>query len=152
MIAEKRKKLGNKKLKNLTGIETRELKRTTSLRLEVAEIKQNVWRHYRDGNRMVKPAIPESRKKAGNQTKDTLIVIMERKRREERSEIEKRWEMLEDFQQHVEEEEAGVSTRGMEETKEKERIWAEEKTKKKYDRESKARAKGLIENQRLVGE
>jgi hypothetical protein len=39
MIAEKRKKLGNKKLKNLTGIETRELKRTTSLRLEVAEIK-----------------------------------------------------------------------------------------------------------------
>ena len=150
MIAEKRKKLGNKKLKNLTGIETRELKRTTSLRLEVAEIKQNVWRHYRDGNRMVKPAIPEGRKKARNKTKDTLIAIMERKRREERSEIDQRWEMLEDCLQHVEG--AGLSTRGMEETEEKERIWAEEETKKKSDRESKARAKGLIENQRLVGE
>ena len=58
--------------------------------------------------------------------------------------------MLEDCIQHVEEAEAGLSTSGMEETKE--RIWAEEETKKKSDRESKASAKGTGENQRLDAE
>ena len=40
---------GKKSLKNLTKMETGELKRVTSMRLKVSEIRQNLWRQYRDG-------------------------------------------------------------------------------------------------------
>jgi hypothetical protein len=63
--------LGNNKLKNRTGLNIGELKKITAMWLEVYEIKQNITKQYRNGGRMVKPAVHEGRKKGGKQEKDT---------------------------------------------------------------------------------
>ena len=72
----------------------------------------------------------EGKKKDGNQAKDALIDIMERKRREEKLEIEKRWEMLEDCLQLVEEAEAGLSTKGRKKPKKRKESGQRKKTRR----------------------
>ena len=133
MIEEKRKRLRNSKLKNLTGLETEELKKIRAMRLELAEMKQNIWKHYRDEGRNVKPAGNEGRKMAGKKGKSTLMEIQERKKREEQDwkmELEQRWAMIEDCIKFVEDEEKGLSTSGMEDMEKLEKTWAQEETKK----------------------
>ena len=57
-MAEKKKKSG-RSVKNLTKIETGELKKETMLKLELLKIKQNLWRQYRDGGKLISPSAPE---------------------------------------------------------------------------------------------
>ena len=74
MVAEKKKRLGKKSVKNLTKIETGELKRVTPRKLELSEIRHNLWRQYRDGGKMIRPAVPEGWKRMdGNRAGNTLM-------------------------------------------------------------------------------
>ena len=68
IIKEKKKKFGKIGKKSLDKNENEKLKQETNLKLELAEIKQNLWRKYRDGGKEViapvrqRKEIPEGRK------------------------------------------------------------------------------------------
>jgi hypothetical protein len=53
IIKEKKKKFGKIGKKSLDKNENEKLKQETNLKLELAEIKQNLWRKYRDGGKEV---------------------------------------------------------------------------------------------------
>ena len=52
-MKEKKRKFGKLGKKTLDKNESEKLKRETSIKLELAEIKQNLWRKYRDGGKEV---------------------------------------------------------------------------------------------------
>ena len=75
-MAEKRKRIG-RNVKNLTKMETGELKMETKMKMELSEIRQNLRRYQREGIKTATLSAPEGWKRSKNKDQDGLSTLME---------------------------------------------------------------------------
>ena len=76
LVAEKRKRIG-RNVKNLTKMETGELKMETKMKMELSEIRQNLRRYQREGIKTATLSAPEGWKRSKNKDQDGLSTLME---------------------------------------------------------------------------
>ena len=66
IVEEKKKKYGRK---NLKKVESDKLKKLTDKKLELAELRQNLWRCYREGDKFI---LPDSLRNKDNAAKEKV--------------------------------------------------------------------------------
>ena len=78
MVKEKRKKFGSKN-SELTKYEKDGLKKLTEVKLEIAEIRQNLWRKYRDSGQEILATVRQRRERLESEEMDKMGKIRKEK-------------------------------------------------------------------------